>query len=212
MATPEDVEYLREAIAPLCAPLYANLAFGVEIAEAHLMDYGLHDDAYRPIASHLARAHARHLTERAAVAEQLGGWQVGPSTNNAQFKLVKDATMSLRVLRAVPFGAVPPPGNNRARVAYYSGQAATLFGPQASDLVATWWAEADGELVIRLVRPCGRWSWGKAAKVDIDLVLPRAAGGLEDLEFIPDDENLTFDWPLENEQEDGESGAGGLGG
>lgn len=212
MVTPQDCTYLVEAVAPLCAPIYGCLARAVELSDDYLAEYGMLAEDYAGGGAHIARMHLRRLLSEPETAAEMGPWQLSPPANNVQVKLTAHSTMSLRVLRAVPFGEVPPPGRNLARVAYYRNDAVNLFGVRGSDLVGTWWVDQDdGEVRVRIVRPRGRWRYGAESKVDVDFMLPRHPDDLSRLEFLPDDENLSFDFPDDDERE-GDGDASGLGG
>lgn len=204
MATPEEVEYIRDAVAPLCEPLHEALYRGVETGRSFLAEHDLTAAAYNPLLAHIARAGARRHLE--VHEDLLEGWLVGPSANNVQLRVAR-RSMSVRVLRALPFNAVPPPGSNYARVRYYLNGRASLFGVEDSDLIATWWIDGADEVQIRVVRPCGRWNYGDSSEVDVDFVLPQSIDTLADLAFEPDDEDLSFDFPAEDEEDEGDAGS-----
>ena len=47
------------------------------------------------------------------------------------------------------------------------------------------------------------------SEVDVDFVLPQSIDTLADLAFEPDDEDLSFDFPIEDEEDEGDAGSMG---
>lgn len=61
---------------------------------------------------------------------------------------------------------------------------------RVSDLLALWYIDEAQQPCWRIVRPIGRWRFGRQEKVDLDFWLPPTASGLDDLVFEPDDTGL----------------------
>lgn len=101
-------------------------------------------------------------------------------------------------------GFLPSPGPNVARQVYYQNRNVDLFGCMASQLVALWAPDTDGELRIRIVRPIGTDPESKRA--DLSFVLPRAPEQFDLLEFVPQDDlglGGLYDIPAVEDESDG---------
>lgn len=182
---------------PLCGPVYRSLDGAVEVSWRHFDDHDMSDDEFSSGRWNLARAHARRLLIREQVTGDLGNWKLSKPRPNIQVSLHLGAT-KLRILRPVE-DEPPPPGPTRARVAYFANYGANLFGVDGSNFVGLWSRNREtDEVELRVVRPRGRWRWGERAKVDLNLLLPRRADELDQLEFRPNDEDiaLPFDGDL----------------
>ncbi len=203
MATLQECQIVRDAVRGLCDPLTQAVERSWELADNIFVDMQMPESDHRGGRAHLARHLLRRELRR---ADDLGGWKLpGRCTPNAEVKLVRGA-MSLKVLRPGLLGAVPHPGPNRARVRYYENPQLNLFGADGSNLIAVWTVDlSTGEPQIRLVRTVGQWKALKQERIDIDFYLPRVSGDLDELEFVPSDEEfpLPFDEELGGESDDG---------
>lgn len=202
MSTLEDAEFITEAAASLGGPLHEALDRGDERTRSHFREFNMTGPEYARERTELTRAHARQYLGH----NLLGDWTL---TNEAPTGTlwVRRGLLSVRVLHIAPDGMIPAPGRNRARVNYYLNPGLQLFGAEASQLLALWAKDPDsGSIDVRVVRPVGRWAYGKNAKVDIDFMLPRDDFGA--LEFIPDDEGINV--PLFLDGETGQEGASGV--
>lgn len=200
MATPEDVAALRDAVAPLCAPLHEIVESADELAESYFAEQDMDGTEYNRWRTDLARA---HIFKQLGAAD-LGGWKRAPQPGPGNISLNRDL-MQLRLLRFAPGGFIPSPGSNLARLRYYRNPPATLFGVAASRLVASYSVDPEtGEASIQITRPTGHWGHGQTAIADMEFELPRTIVDLERLEFVPDDEEieLPFDFG------DGDEGLG----
>lgn len=203
MVTPRDAERLIEILEPLCGPLYSALDRAAEIAAAHFDEYGMADPEFGVGQAHLARAHARRLMTRSASAGEFEPWSLAKPGPNLQLVLRHAGMLTLKLLR--PFeDQAPPTGTNRARIAYYTHLHDNLFGVDGSDLIGLWRPDKDGEVSVRVVRTRGPVRFGRSMKCDLDLMLPRAADDLEQLEFRPAEGELEFRLPFEDEQDRGD--------
>jgi hypothetical protein len=203
MVTPDEQAFLIKALDPLREPLHDVLPLAAEFADAHFGEFDMDGRDYLAGRAHLARCHARRLL-LARASTGLNGWTVAPPGPNARLWLTQDA-LKLRVLRPLPGLDVPPPGPNPARIAYYSNQHTTLFGVAGSDLISLWDVTTTGDVMIRIIRPRGKWKYGATAKVDFDFFLPRPPVSIADLEFRPNDD-MDLPLPFESEDEEGEEG------
>jgi hypothetical protein len=201
MATPEDAASLRDAVAPLCAPLHEIVESAEELAADYFADYDMDGDQYNRWRTDLARAHIFRLLG----AADLGEWSRAPQPGPGNISLERNGMMQIRLLRFAPGGLIASPGSNPARMRYYRNPPATLFGVEDSRLVASYTVDPDtGGSVIQITRPTGHWGHGKSAVADIEFPLPRTIDDLERLEFVPDDNEieLPFDFG------DGDEGLG----
>lgn len=200
MATPEDVAALRDAVAPLCAPLHEIIESADELAQAHFSDHDMDGSEYTRWRSDLTRAHVFRLSG----AVDLGDWKRAPQSGPGNISLNR-GMMQLRLLCFAPGGRVSSPGSNPARLRYYLNPPATLFGVDDSRLVASYSVDPEtGECFIQITRPTGHWGHGRSSVADIEFELPRTIVDLERLEFMPDDNEieLPFDFG------DGDEGLG----
>lgn len=200
MFTLGDAQYLADSVKDL-GVLYESFAHGRELANAHFDEHGMRGPAYNKGRTDLTREHARkHLSGR-----DIGPWKL--LTGGGCIHLHNDM-LKLKVLHAHPIGATPPPGRNKARMSFYRNADLNLFGAAASSLVAVWMVDAQGEIIIRIVRPVGTWKAGASEKTDIDFVLPRTVEDFANLEFVPDDGALELDFEFDENDlgEEGETG------
>ena len=209
--TPDEVEALRSAVAPLCVPLHDSLAVGVDQATQVAYDYGLLDVEYRPTVTHVARGIAhRELARRSAVGE-LGPWSMAARSANVRVQLCAYGSLSLRLLHADSETGVPAPGRNRQRREYWANNDSSIYGVLGSYLLGLWDLDNAGTVSVRIVRPKGLWAYRGVEKVDVDFFLPRATDELAGLEFRPDDEDIELDLAQSLDEEEGGSGDDGLG-
>lgn len=186
----EELEVLREGLAPLCDPLHRGLGVSAEVALDHMHSSGMEGAEFTPVLMHLTRAHwGRYLLTR-QTNDSLGGWVVRVG-NNTAISLQKGG-LSVRVLRPVGELQAPPPGRNTQRRAYYRQELAecSTFGAAGSDLIALW--NYDRETLatdIRIVRPIGSWQFGSSERVDLHFSLPNLDQEMELLEFVPEDDD-----------------------
>ena len=204
MLTPDEAQILTEAVATLAAPLHDGLDKGRLLAHEHYDKHGMTGIGYTKGRTDLTRDHARRHLEQLKPL-QLGGWTLN-QRRSGRIHLAND-TLSLRVLHGTPLDTTPAPGKNQARISYYRNPRATLFGVQASNLLAVWTNHPQtSELSIRIVRPIEKWKYGHAPVVDLDFVLPRTSEDFGDWEFVPDDKGLNLPFIFdEDEREEGES-------
>jgi hypothetical protein len=196
-ASPDDKDALVELLSPLVDGLYSSLDRARDLARAHFEQHDMIGDEYGSGVHHLARAHTRRLLDAAHASGAIAPWQLNAPGPNLQIVL-RHEQLTLRVLRPAGFD-VPPPGPNTARRAYYSNLHDNLLGLQGSKLLALWSIDSqEDEIVVRVVRPRGVWRFGASAKLDIDLALPRRAGELARLEFVPVDD-LEVKLPFEED-------------
>jgi hypothetical protein len=204
MATAEEWKIVREALTPLCEPLYRCADRSQELAESYFLEHGMLDSEHPGGRAHLARHHLRHHLKR---EPDLGGWSVSGPRPNGEVRL-RLSTMTLRVLRPGPklneTFPPPPPGSNRARISYYRNPKLSLFGAMGSNLIGIWYVDPEIEgLTIRIVRPIRDWKMGQYEFVDIDFTLPRLGTALDSMEFDPTDEDIllpAFDTAEEDEE------------
>jgi hypothetical protein len=215
MATPEDWTIVKDALSPLCEPLYRCADRSQELADDHFILHGMEHEEHPGGRAHLARHHLRsELKKELKKEKKLGGWLVSRPRPNGEVTLTL-GTMTLRMLRPGPtvvetFPA-PPPGRNRARVYYYRNPELTLFGPAGSKLIGIWAFDPEvEEVAIRVVRPVREWRFGQYEQVDINFWLPRLSEDMAKLEFVPSDEGIVL--PLPDELEEGDEGADGTDG
>jgi hypothetical protein len=193
MATSEDWMIIREALSPLCEPLYRCADRSQELADDHFIRHGMYDAEHPGGRAHLARHHLRAELKK---EKDLGGWRVGRPRPNGELTLSLMA-MRLRILRPGPkvveVFPSPPPGRNRARIYYYRNPNASLYGAAASNLVGIWaFDEEAEEVAIRIVRPVRAWMFGQYEQVDINFWLPRQGANLSIMEFVPSDEGISL--------------------
>lgn len=210
----DEVERLRQAIAPLCEPLHSVFTWADKRRRTRLPELARGPE-YRWHATHTTRALAHHRLRRAKRHNlNLGAWRLsGNHARNGELWLTDD-NYRIRVLHALSEMDVPPPGTNATRRAYYRNaplsEVRQLFGPDNDRLLALWRIDLDAAEtlpVFRIVRPIGEWNWGGHAQADISFVLPGTAEQLAGLRFEPSDEGLELDIP--NETEGGTEDAGG---
>ncbi|MGC4856950.1 hypothetical protein ACLQ24_27155 [Micromonospora sp. DT4] len=197
MATPDDLAYIKDALGSLCAPLHRAVETAAEVADTHFTEWGMTDSVYQRERTDLTRGHIRRILSDA----DLGDWEVATERRNGQV-LLRRSLLRAKLLHIAPEHAVPPPGTNGARVAYYRNPDKDLYGVQASNLLALWHVDLEtGEASLRVVRPTDIWKFMQNHKADIDFFLPRADEDLMSLEFTPDDSafELPFDIDIEEE-------------
>lgn len=213
MATPEDWMIIKDALSPLCEPLYRCADRSQELAELHFIQHQMHDDEHPGGRAHLARHHLRNELKKEK--KNLGDWRIGAPRPNGELTLSLRA-MRLRMLRPGPkvvetFPS-PPPGRNRARIYYYRNPLLSLYGAAASNLVGIWAFDPEiEEVAIRIVRPVSIWRFGQYEQVDINFWLPRLGAHLSKMEFVPSDEGIVlplFGGGLEEVEEDADSSDG----
>jgi hypothetical protein len=201
MLTPEDAQYLTEAVAGLAAPLYEALESGRTTAHDHYDNHEMKGIGYTKGRTDLTRDHARKHLE---MAVDLGGWALPPKGRSGRLGLYKDA-LTLKVLHGVPMTKAPSPGRNQARISYWQNPRVTLYGVEASNLLAVWSHDTSGTLSVRIVRPLTDWKYGQAPVVDLDFLMPRTAEDFGTWEFTPDDKGLNLPFTFDEESEEGES-------
>lgn len=183
MATDDDLSHIRDALGPLCGPLQESVETAAEVADAHFVEWGMTDDVYQRERTDLTRGHIRRILS----GTDLGDWEVATERKNGQV-LLRRKLLRVKLLHIAPEHAVPPPGSNGARIAYYRNPNMCLFGVEASNLLALWNVDLEsGAASIRVVRPIGVWRFAQAHKADIDFFLPHAYEDLMNLQFTPDD-------------------------
>jgi hypothetical protein len=204
MVTPEEAQFLTEAVAALAAPLHDGLDKGRLIAHEHYDKHDMTGTGYTKGRTDLTRDHARRYLERLKPLH-LSGWTLN-QRRSGRIHLTNE-TLTLRVLHGTPLDTAPAPGKNQARISYYRNPQATLLGVQASNLLAVWTNHpSTGELSIRIVRPIEAWKHGHAPIVDLDFVLPRSSEDFGKWEFVSDDRGLNLPFIFdEDEREEGES-------
>lgn len=206
MATQEDWTIIKDALSPLCEPLYRCADRSHELADDHFIQHGMHDAEHPGGRAHLARHHLRNELKR---EKDLGGWKVSRPRPNGEVTL-RLSTMKLRMLRPGPrvvetFPS-PSPGRNRARIYYYRNPELNLFGAEGSNLIGIWAFDPEvEEVAIRIVRPVRDWRFGQYEQVDINFWLPRLGKALDGMEFVPSDEGIAL--PLFEDLEEGEEDA-----
>ena len=206
MATPEDWAIIKEAVGPLCGPLYRCADRAHELADDHFIQHGMYDTEHPGGRAHLARHHLRNELKK---EKSLGDWKITRPRPNGEVTL-RLSTMALRMLRPGPtfFESFPPPppGRNHARISYYRNPALNLFGAAGSNLIGIWAFDPDvEEVAIRIVRPVRTWRIGQYEQVDIDFPLPRRSEALGTMEFVPSDEGISL--PIFEDPEEGEEDA-----
>ena len=191
---------VRDAVRGLCEPLTRFILRSWELADDFFVSRDMPEDDHRGGRAHLAR---QLLRRELRLADSLGGWRLPKKcTPNSEVKLVKDA-MSLKVLRPGVGGAVPAPGVNLARMRYYRNPELTLFGADASNLIAAWSISAKThQPIIRIVRPTSIWKSLRPEEIDIDFFLPASPGQLDELSFVPSDEGLELPFFVGDEDEE----------
>lgn len=209
-------ERIREAVADLCEPLHD--VFTLAGAAKIIAPPEDHDTDQRPdfsgpdygwFRTHAIRAHAHaYLKQR-----DLGLWSLtGKHSQNGKLS-ISDGNYSARLLHSPSETDVPPPGHNAARRAYYYNPRlpfqGTLFGTPDDRLLILWRLDPHtGAPAFRVVRPVGRWTYGRKAKVDVDFPLPRSADELAGYQFKPTDSGIRLTIP--NEEKDNDFRAGGI--
>lgn len=180
--------HVLELLSPVCEPLHELWERATARAIAHHREYGVALGGWQQ--THLARIHMHTLVG----AEPLPGLRLVEPCRNGRLMFAAQDDSTLRLLHG-SHGVVPAPGKNLARIRYYEqGQLSIPYG-FVGNLLGIWWADAEGGVTIRVVRPVGRWEFGAKAKVDLDLILPRTSQEFEGLEFRPDDVGLDLDVP-----------------
>lgn len=193
-----DVERVRAAMADLCEPLHDAFAWAEQKRRRRLRE--LTDPSYRWLGTHLIRGFAHHRLAKA----DLGAWSLtGKHSRNGELWL-GDGDYRVRVLHTPDDEAVPAPGSNLQRRAFYLNPPLALypeeplFGPVNDQLLALWRIDPQtGAPFFRVVRPIGLWKFGSAAKTDLDFLLPETAAELHELYFQPHDEGLELELPKE---------------
>lgn len=206
MLTPDDAQFITDAVSSLALPLHEGLDKGREVAHGH---YDLHEmtgSGYTKGRTDLTRDHARRYLEE---LDDLGGWKINRTASGRI--LLNSGLMLVKVLHGSPNGEVPAPGRNKARLRYYSNPASVdLFGVESSRLLAVWVTDTEtGEITVRIVRPVGVWKIGRPIKADLDFILPRDADDFSKLEFVPDSDDLELPFFIDEDddkREEGESG------
>lgn len=185
MNTPPDLrQYFTSLLSPVCELMHDHLQEAAETAREHLHPFGM---AQGYAFTNLTRAHL----DRLMGDDELPGFRLREPRPNGRIQLAAPDGSSLRVLHALPGGAVPPPGRNRARIMYWQqGLRLPIGDDRVSDLLALWYIDQAQQPCWRIVRPIGRWQFGRKEKVDLDFWLPQTAGGLDELVFEPDDTGL----------------------
>ncbi|MEV0154145.1 hypothetical protein AB0H57_10450 [Micromonospora sp. NPDC050686] len=197
MATPDDLAYIKDAFGSLCAPLHQAVETAAEVADAHFTEWGMTGSVYQRERTDLTRGHIRRILS----GMDLGGWEIATERRNGQV-LLRRALLRAKLLHIAPEHAVPPPGTNGARVAYYRNPDMDLYGVQASNLLALWHVDLEtGEASVRVVRPTDIWKFTQNHKGDIDFLLPRADEDLMSLEFTPDDSAFELPFEIDIEEE-----------
>jgi len=197
MATPSEVAFLVEAVAPLCEPLHAAFEKASDLAESHFIEYDMTGTTYARERTDLTRAHGRRLLMKS----KIGDWKV-TKTTNGQLSL-SGGTLSARIMHVGPAGMLPVAGTNAARVSYYCNPPANLFGVEGSRLLLPWTIDPEtGEIVFRVVRPIGVWGYRERAKVDVDFILPPNSADLSSMQFVPDDNAIELPFGDGEETED----------
>lgn len=205
MLTPDDAQFLTEAVAGVATPLHEGLDKGRLVAHEHFDKHGMKGTAYAKGRTDLTRDHARRHLEKLV---DLGGWKLVNGTSGRIH--LYNGTLTLKVLHGAPFGSTPAPGHNQARISYYRNGRLNLLGVQGSNLLAVWTNDpASGELSIRIVRPINGWKYGGTPHVDLDFVMPRSAGDFGEWQFIPDDEGMPLPFIFDEEEQREEGGSSG---
>lgn len=205
MLTPEDAQYLTEAVSGLASPLHTCLDKAHLIAHEHFDEHDMTGVGYTRGRTDLTRDHARRRLERLSADDDLGGWRVA-DTRSGRIHL-HNTSLSMKILHGTPLGDTPAPGRNQARISYYRNPRLNLLGVEGSNLLAVWNVEAEtGELTVRIVRPVQEWKYGRKPNVDLDFVLPRSAEDFGDWQFVPDDEDFTL--PFDIDEDEGREGGG----
>ncbi|WP_206784228.1 hypothetical protein [Amycolatopsis sp. MtRt-6] len=208
----DHVERIRSAMLGLCEPLHDAFTFAEQRRQellAHLDD----GPDYVWFGTHTVRAFAHHRLRQ--LKNELGNWKLsGNHARNGELWLTDDH-YGVRMLHSPNGGVVPPPGSNLARRAFYCNPPLTgmipMFGDLGDKLLGLWRIDPETAApVFRIVRTIGEWKWGKHQKTDLDFPLPATADELADLSFEPTDEGLGLDLPLDDQQEEGDSDAGGI--
>lgn len=196
---------IRTAMTDLCEPLhdvFARAGAAKILArpdDEHDPDFS--GTEYGWFRTHAVRAHAHYFLKR----HNLGSWSLaGKHQRNGELWLT-DGDYRVRILHGPSETDVPPPGHNAARLAYYHNPrlpffSETLFGTPDDRLLVLWRLDAEtGIPAFRVVRPIGRWKYGRRAKVDVDFHLPPTADELTDMQFNPSDEGIHLNIPKEEE-------------
>jgi hypothetical protein len=208
----DHVERIRSAMLGLCEPLHDAFTFAEQRRQellAHLDD----GPDYVWFGTHTVRAFAHHRLRQ--LKKELGSWKLsGNHARNGELWLTDDH-YGVRMLHSPNGGVVPPPGSNLARRAFYCNPPLAgmipMFGDLGDKLLGLWRIDPETAApVFRIVRTIGEWKWGKHQKTDLDFPLPATADELADLSFEPTDEGLGLDLPLDDQQEEGDSDAGGI--
>ncbi|MEU7962354.1 hypothetical protein AB0D09_02625 [Streptomyces sp. NPDC049097] len=202
-----EVARIRDATAELCEPLHDAFAWAEQRRAQQLPE--LASPQYRWLRTHTIRGLAHHRLSRLA----LGPWVLsGNHSRNGELWLT-DGDYKIRLLHGFRDDHVPAPGPNRQRRAYYTNPPLPqyfqepLLGPARDKLLALWRIAPEGAPLFRIVRTIGPWNFGKASKVDLDFPLLTTAQDLQNLQFIPQDEGLELDLPIEETRDaDGTGG------
>lgn len=204
MLTPDEAQFLTDAVVALGKPLHEALAEARRAANKHYDEHSMTGEGYTKGRTDLTRDHARKLLE--APGNDLGGWRI-PKGKSGRLTLCRDA-LSLKVLHVVPMEGVPAPGRNQARVRYYNNHEATLYGAEASSLLAVWTYNSKvDQVIIRIVRPSGTWKYQHSPVTDFDIPLPRKAEDFTGLVFTPNDQDIPLPFVFDDENtEEGKTG------
>jgi len=203
-----EVERIRTAMADLCEPLHDSFAWAHQKRQRRLRELG--GASYSWLHTHTTRGFAHHRLSRA----NLGVWVLsGNHARNGELWFT-DGDYRVRILHAADDVAVPAPGPNHERRAFYMNPPLPmhfqqpLIGPANDQLLALWRIDPKTEApLFRVVRPIGVWSFGAAAKTALDFPLPPTASELHELHFQPQDEGLELELPKEdNGHADGSGG------
>lgn len=209
MVTPDDIRFLREAVAPLCEPLHRAFDRAGDSADGYFIDQGMHGSGFAREKTDLIRATARKNLTVAQRAGELGTWVVGRTGSSGQTHL-RDGMLVAKILHVSTNQLVPSPGPNQRRNAFYRNEQLRFFGVEASKLLALWWIDPKtSETSIRMVRPSGRWRYGERHVCDVDFMLPRASEELESLAFIPDDSEIQLPIDFTDDEADDDTAYGG---
>lgn len=185
----DEVERVRTAMADLCEPLHDVFAWAGQRRAEALPE--LSHAVYTWHGTHTIRA----LAHSRLLRTNLGTWTLsGNHARNGELWLT-DSDYSIRILHALKDNDVPPPGSNRARIAYYHNLPlplqGKLIGPPNDKLITLWRLDPKtGAPSFRVVRPIGKWRFGGNAEIDLDFALPETAIDLKGLFFEPADEGL----------------------
>lgn len=196
------MERVRSAMLDLCEPLHEVFEQAEGLSRERLPELAGKID-YRWLTTHTTRGFAHYLLSEKPHGA-LGDWSLSGNHSQNGSLWVHNGTHAVRLLHTRDESHVPPPGLNRARRAFYRnpplGKVVTLDGEDANhQLLMLWRIDSDGLPIFRVVRTNGEWKWGQVEKVDIDFILPETAEDLEDLEFMPAEEELELEFPAEED-------------